>query len=98
MAELTANQNDHVQNLITHIMGKKGIDKSEAIQKLHLFVCKGTCSWYKDSGGTGTKFDITSQRPQHLDEMRKLIDDVAEGRNVTRKELMSWFHIFRCHS
>jgi|GEM_PF-2077507 len=98
MVELTPEQDEHVQNLINQFMEKKGLDRNEAINQIHLFVCKGVCSWYRNSGGTGTGFDIASQTPEHLKGMEKLIDEVAEGRNVTRKDLMKWFHVFRCHS
>ena len=98
MAELTPEQSKHVESLINQFIQKKGLDRSEAIKQIHLFVCKGSCSWYKNSGGTGTGFDIASQTPEHLEEMEKLIDQLAEDRNVTKENLMKWFHVFRCHS
>jgi len=98
MAELTSEQNEHVQNMIHQLMEKKELDRNEAIKRIHLFVCNGTCSWYKNSGGTDTEFDIAKQTAEYLKEMGELIDQVAKERNVTRKDLMKWFHVFKCHS
>ena len=98
MAELTREQNEHVQNLISRFVKEKMCDRSEAIKQIHLFVCNGSCSWYKSSGGSGTSFDTASQTSDQRKEIADLMDQVAAERNVTRKELMKWFHIFRCHS
>jgi glucuronate isomerase len=98
MAELVPEQNEHVQNLITQFMEKTGLDRSEAIKQIHLFVCKGACSWYKNSGGPGTGFDAEGQTQDQRQEIEKLMDQVAVEHNVTRKDLMKWFHVFRCHS
>ena len=98
MAELTPEQSKHVEDLITHFMERKGSDRSEAIKQIHLFVCKGACSWYKSYGGSGTGFDTANLTPDQREEIVKLMDQVAEEQKVTRKDLMKWFHVFRCHS
>ena len=98
MAELTHEQNRHVQNLIAEIMSKKGLDRDEAIKQIHLFVCNGSCSWYKNHGGTGTGFDAASFTPDQRKGIEEMMDQVAIERNVTRRDLMKWFHVFRCHS
>ena len=98
MAELTSEQNEHIQELIAQFMAKKGLDRTEAIKQIHLFVCKGSCSWYKEHGGTNTGFNNASQTQDQRKEIEDLIDQVSVQQNVTRKDLMKWFHVFRCHS
>jgi len=98
MAELTPAQNEHVQYLIAQFMDKNGLDRSMAIKQLHLFVCNGSCSWYKNSGGSGTEFDHKSLTPDQRKGTKNLLDKVAADRNVTSEDLMKWFHVFRCHS
>jgi hypothetical protein len=98
MAELTLAQDEHVQYLITQFMDENGVDRSMAIKQLHLFVCKGACSWYRNSGGTGTGFDYKSLTPDQRKRMKNLLDKVAAERNVTSEDLMKWFHVFKCHS
>lgn len=98
MAELTPEQNKHVESLISQFMEKKALERSDAIKQIHLLVCKGACSWYKNSGGPGTGFDNASFTPDQREEIEKLMDQMAEEQKVTRKDLMKWFHVFRCHS
>ena len=98
MAELTPQQSRHVENLITRLMARHGVNRSEAINQLHLLVCKGVCNWYKNSGGPGTGFDPGKMTVDNRVEIEELMDQLAVEHNVTKEELMKWFHVFRCHS
>ena len=95
MAELTPEQSKYVEMLITKLMGERGVNRSEAINQLHLFACKGACTWYKNSGGPGTRFDPASQARDERETVDRLMDHLAAECNLTKKELMKWFHIFK---
>ena len=94
MAELTTEQSKHVEDLITKLMANRGLNRSEAVRQLHLFVCKGVCSWYKNRGGAGTGFDPANQGNDLREAIESLMDRLAAEYSVTRKELMKWFHVF----
>jgi glucuronate isomerase len=94
MAELTTEQSKYVEDLITKFMANRGLNRSEAVKQLHLFVCKGVCAWYKNRGGTGTGFDPANQKSDLREDIESLMDQLAAECNVTGKELMKWFHVF----
>jgi glucuronate isomerase len=94
MTELTTEQSKYVEDLITKLMANRGLNRSEAVRQLHLFVCKGVCSWYKNRGGPDTGFDPANQESDLREDIESLMDQLAAECNVARKELMKWFHVF----
>ena len=96
--ELTEAQSEHVQALIQKLMVDRSQGRHDAVRELHLYVCRGKCSWYRQSGGSGTNFDFASQMPQEREKIGKLVAALAEEREIKPEELLRWFHLYRCHS